>query len=377
MGVLSYIWDGLLSALYYMLNFRFLKPTRKLIRASCTVLAIFMASLALHVSVFAMPDDADSDPYGLCDDLGYAPVDVRIRSGPSLEEEVQAILPAGGVVCVYGTIPEEAGDGWAMVWYNPDTPGFPSDVGQLSGRQSGYISLSILVTGLDALDQAIAAGNLYAKTNSEIPMYFTGSGTDVIDTMYPRDILHVTHRSGTRLELATYDGTSVYVEMARVSLANDREKRAEEQARAAEAARAAEEAARQREAVSARQAITDAIVWTAHQYLGRPYVHGGESFDTGIDCSSFVQKIYASCGIYLPRTSAEQYGACVPIGMESILPGDLVFYHGYYDGVPTAGIGHVAIYIGNGQIIHSRNAQRGVCIDPVGTLPIVAVGRCY
>ena len=146
-------------------------------------------------------------------------------------------------------------------------------------------------------------------------MYILADGQQVMDTMHTWDVLNVTGRSGDRLELSAYDGTPVYVEFSQVSLRNDREKKAEEEARIT---LTSEEARRQREIEAA--AAARPVIGTAMRYLGRSYAYGGESLDTGIDCSSYVQKVYAMCGIALPRISQKQYTACVPDGMEAILP---------------------------------------------------------
>lgn len=89
-----------------------------------------------------------------------------------------------------------------------------------------------------------------------------------------------------------------------------------------------------------------------------PYIWGGNDLNTGADSSGFVQAVYKKLGYELPRTSKEQYKACSEVSLDSLLPGDLVFYS--TDG--TDEITHVALYVGNGQIIHSKNLRDGVVI---------------
>lgn len=105
------------------------------------------------------------------------------------------------------------------------------------------------------------------------------------------------------------------------------------------------------------------IVNYAYQFLGLPYVWGGTSLTTGADCSGFVLRIYEHFGVMLPRTSIAQSQSGIPVNsISEAKVGDLIFYYGYSEtGVRTSGVGHVAIYIGNGMILHcARN--RGVIV---------------
>ena len=99
------------------------------------------------------------------------------------------------------------------------------------------------------------------------------------------------------------------------------------------------------------------MVQFALQYVGNKYVWGGESLTNGVDCSGFTMKVYAQFGIKLPHSSRSQAAMGTKINASQLQPGDLVFYgsHGY--------IGHVAIYIGNGQIVHASNARDGIKIS--------------
>ena len=85
------------------------------------------------------------------------------------------------------------------------------------------------------------------------------------------------------------------------------------------------------------------VVGIAMQYLGTPYVWGGAS-PSGFDCSGFTMYVFAQAGVSLPHNAAMQYGYGSPVSMGNLQPGDLVFFNG---------LGHVGIYIGGGQFIHS------------------------
>ena len=101
------------------------------------------------------------------------------------------------------------------------------------------------------------------------------------------------------------------------------------------------------------------IVNYAMQFLGNPYVWGGESLTNGCDCSGYVRGIYAHFGIYLPRTSAEQAEAGKKIRMEQCLPGDLIFYSN------ASGVYHVLMYVGGGKAINAKSTNDGIVISDI------------
>ena len=99
------------------------------------------------------------------------------------------------------------------------------------------------------------------------------------------------------------------------------------------------------------------LIATAMQYIGTPYVFGGNSLYYGIDCSAYTQQIYAQVGINLPRTADVQYEVGTPISRSELLPGDEVFFTTY-----TYGASHCGIYLGDGNFIHA-SSSRGVTIS--------------
>lgn len=103
------------------------------------------------------------------------------------------------------------------------------------------------------------------------------------------------------------------------------------------------------------------VVSVAQNYLGKNYVSGGSSPETGFDCSGFTQYIYKQCGITLSRSSSSQASNGTAIEKSELQPGDLVLFH-YYG---SNSIDHVGIYTGNGKFIHAANPQRGVVYDSI------------
>ena len=106
----------------------------------------------------------------------------------------------------------------------------------------------------------------------------------------------------------------------------------------------------------AASASGSAIASYACQYVGIPYVWGGSSLSSGVDCSGFTMCVFSHFGISLPHFAASQYGCGTPVSLSNLAPGDLVFYNG-----SSGSIEHVAIYVGGGSIVHARGTGYGVC----------------
>lgn len=113
-----------------------------------------------------------------------------------------------------------------------------------------------------------------------------------------------------------------------------------------------------------------AVVDYASQFVGNKYVYGGNSLTNGIDCSGFVQQVYAHFGVSLPRTSTSQRSVGRAVSVSDIQPGDIVCYSG-----------HVAIYAGNGQIVHASNSkpypQGGIKYSRYNYRTIITVRRVF
>ena len=107
------------------------------------------------------------------------------------------------------------------------------------------------------------------------------------------------------------------------------------------------------------------VVDYAKQFVGNPYVWGGTSLTSGADCSGFVQSVYSNFGVSLPRTSYEQQNAGREVSYSEAQPGDLICYGG-----------HVAIYMGNGKIVHASNSRDGIKVsDNAAYRTILSVRR--
>lgn len=104
------------------------------------------------------------------------------------------------------------------------------------------------------------------------------------------------------------------------------------------------------------------LVVTAMGFLGVPYRRGGNSAETGFDCSGFVKAMYEkTVGLVLPRLAKEQAAATQPIDKQDLRPGDLVFFN-----TMKRAFSHVGIYVGEGKFIHSPRPGAQVRVEDMG-----------
>lgn len=106
------------------------------------------------------------------------------------------------------------------------------------------------------------------------------------------------------------------------------------------------------------------VVDYASQFVGNPYVYGGTSLTNGCDCSYFTKACFGYFGISLPRTSYAQRSSGQAVSYANAKAGDIICY-----------AGHVAIYMGNGKIVHAANAKNGICYGNATYRDIITVRR--
>ena len=192
-----------------------------------------------------------------------------------------------------------------------------------------------------------------------------------VGKLYPDYAAKITGPVGewTKVESGNVTG---YVYSRYITVGNEAQKKAEElvqnndtgnvedaftyaESREEEAARLQKEQEEQKaQAAGNGQAIVD----YACQFIGNPYVYGGTSLTNGADCSGFTMSVFAHFGISTGRSSRDQAAKGKEVAVSAVQPGDLLFYaSGNY-------INHVALYIGNGQVIHASTAKSGIKISP-------------
>ena len=192
-----------------------------------------------------------------------------------------------------------------------------------SGTQSGQTQ-ETLSESYQPGDATLSSNYIVRVTSSELPEAYAKNTDDfkAIQSELGRLQSSLSEKTGQ------YDSYLTMIE-------NKRQAEAEEKAR--------------------REAVRNSIVEYALQFVGNAYVYGGNDPHTGVDCSGFTRYILSNkAGVYLNRTAASQSSQGRAISPEEARPGDLVFYSG------GGGINHVAIYIGNGRIVHASTEKTGI-----------------
>ena len=260
-----------------------------------------------------------------------------------------------------------------------------------SGSVTGYVKAEYCVTGEDAVELAKKVGTRIATVNTTTLKVREEPGLDatVLGLIPIDDQLIVTEELGDWVKVNIEEGDG-YVSTDYVTLSTEfvkAESKEEEEARLAkeEAERKAAQAAAKAAAKSSSSSssgsqevyapvisgsgseLGQSVANFACQFVGNPYVWGGTSLTNGADCSGFVMSVYNNFGVSLPHSSSadRSVGAAVN-GIENAQPGDIVCYSG-----------HVAIYIGNGQIVHASTAKTGIIISNASYRSILSVRRIF
>lgn len=308
--------------------------------------------------------EALTDEYG---NLAIANVDkyVNVRTQPNTDSEIVGKMYDDSVAQIIETVGEGA-DQWFQV---------------VSGNVEGYIKAEYFIYGDEAAqvidDYVIRYASVKAdRLNIRQEATTESRRIGYVDFGEKIKILEL----GDEWHKVQYtDEKEGFVSAQYVSIEEEfvyaksiEEERKEKEAQALLAARNEESDTEKPEIVTVREVIppTDysntselrnAIVNYAMQFLGNRYVHGGQSLVTGTDCSGFTSYSYAAFGYSLSRTPQGQWSSNGrQISMQEIQPGDIVCYSS--NGSRCT---HVALYIGNGQVIHAANPKKGVIISDV------------
>lgn len=246
-------------------------------------------------------------------------------------------------------IREGAGEEYDLVGKLPVDAGCEilSDEGEWfqirSGKVTGYVKGEFLLTGQDAANRANEVKSIVATSVTQTLNARVEPNTDCsIWTMIAEgEELQLLEDQGEWLKVDV-DGDECYVAREFVELSEQLQK------------------AMTMTEIRYGEGISDVrvdMVQYACQFVGNRYVWGGTSLTNGVDCSGFTMRIYEKYGISLPHSSRAQSGYGTKINSSEAKPGDLFFY-GNGDG-----INHVAMYIGNGQVVHASSARTGIKIS--------------
>lgn len=213
-----------------------------------------------------------------------------------------------------------------------------------SGKVDGYCSTEFLYLGDEAIARGREVASMIAVVNTQTLKVRGEPNTDsIVITLIPQEeeleVVEVMDNGWIKFLL---DDEEAYVSGDYV----DVEERLEKAVTLTE--------------LMYGQGVSDVrvdLVQYAKQFVGNPYVWGGTSLTNGTDCSGFTMSVYKKYGVSLPHHAASQAQMGTKVDFGSAQPGDLVFY------AKNGSINHVAIYIGNGQVIHASSPKTGIKIS--------------
>lgn len=307
---------------------------------------------------------------------------INVRADADAESDIVGKLYNGSVAKVLG----RTGNGWARV---------------RSGDVTGYIREEYVATGDTAqqLADSVTTKKAVVTTETLRVRAAAQADSDVITLIGQGQTLDILEETDGWYKVNTEDGEGyISADFADVEdVYPEAVSRAQEEAEeaAAEASRKAEEEAAKAasNAVAGTAGVSgskkksggsgalntytgssgsgsasgQAVANYALQFVGNPYVWGGSSLTNGTDCSGFTMAVYANFGVSLPHyTGSQEHSGTAVNSLAEAQPGDLILYSG-----------HVAIYLGNNQIVHASNPRYGITTGTATYRNIVAIRRIF
>ena len=311
---------------------------------------------------------------------------INVREDADTDSEIVGKLYNGSVAKVLG----RTGNGWARIQ---------------SGDVTGYIREEYVATGDTAQQLADSVSTKQAVVTTETLRVRAAAqaDSDVITLIGQGETLDILEEKDGWYKVETPDGegyiSSDFADVEEIyPEAVSREQEEAEEAAAEASRKAEEEAAKEASDAAASKtkksgskkssgskssgskslntytgssgsgsASGQAVANYALQFVGNPYVWGGTSLTNGADCSGFTMAVYANFGVSLPHyTGSQQQCGTAVNSLAEAQPGDLILYSG-----------HVAIYLGNNQIVHASNPRYGITTGTATYRNIVAIRRIF
>lgn len=317
----------------------------------------------LTVSENDIEDEDFDEYYNLA--IAHPDTYVNVRQEASTDSEVVGYIYRGAVGTILDSTTDAEGNEWLYI---------------TSGNVTGYIFKEYFYSGQEAADRASDYLTVYATIqcsrlnvreeasadSSRIGYIENGEKVVVKEDLGDWLIVEYSEDS-TGYVAAEYVSTSEEFTYARTIEEDNkikeeeaklkaRKQEAETQATAETLTASVDLSTPPATTYTSNAELRQSIVANAMQYLGNPYVHGGATLAGGTDCSGFTSLLYAQYGIGLSRIPQGQYTSNGrSVSYAEAQPGDIVCYSSN-----GSSCTHVALYIGNGQIIHSSTPRRGV-----------------
>ena len=306
---------------------------------------------------------------------------INVRADADTESEIVGKLYNGSVAKVLG----RTGNGWARIQ---------------SGDVTGYIREEYVATGETAqqLVDSVSTKQAVVTTQTLRVRAAAQADSDVITLIGQGETLDILEEKDGWYKVDTPDGegyiSSDFADVEEIYPEAISKEQEEAEEAAAEASRKAEEEAAKEASDAAASkkkksgskkssgsgalntytgssssgsSTGQAVANYALQFVGNPYVWGGTSLTNGADCSGFTMAVYANFGVSLPHyTGSQQQCGTAVSSLAEAQPGDLILYSG-----------HVAIYLGNNQIVHASNPRYGITTGTATYRNIVAIRRIF
>lgn len=253
---------------------------------------------------------------------------LRLRDEANTTSTILATASAGDTVVIL----EDAGNGWYKVDYNTVEGYMSGEYLNVSAQADVTIGYGLVQTGGTTLNVRSGPGTSYSKVTS----------------LSDNAIVTIVGINNGWYKIKTSGGTVGYVSSEYMVTCKDSSGSRGDGTTAV--------------AVSTNSSMGSQIVSYAKQFLGVPYVYGGNG-PSCFDCSGFTSYVYRHFGYTLNRTASTQLSNGVAVSKSQLQPGDLVFFR-YNTSYPAS---HVGIYIGNGQFIHASTNKYMVQIDQLTT----------